>query len=75
MVTAFVRRAELVDPEGTGARFHTEQEEADKVVRDAQPDLFPRSFIKFGRGPRTLADPSDGVMRCARCHWEVSLFD
>jgi hypothetical protein len=73
MVTSFVRRAELVDPEITGARFHKEQQEADKTVRDTQPDLFPGAFFNGGpQAPRRLPDPADGVLRCARCHWEVS---
>ena len=72
-MTSFVRRAELVDPEGTGARFHREQEEADKAVRDVQADLFPGSFFQGANpAPRRLPDPADGVLRCARCHWEVS---
>lgn len=73
MVTAFVRRAELVDPEVTGARFHKEQGEADKAVRDSQSDLFPGAFFHgVANAPRRLPDPADGVLRCARCHWEVA---
>jgi len=72
MVNSLVRRAELVDPEGQGARFNKEQAEADKCVRDHGGDLFPGLFhrTRLPRGNRVV-DEADGVLRCIRCHWEV----
>jgi hypothetical protein len=73
MVNSFVRRAELVDPEGNGARFSKEQEEADKTVRESTGDLFPGLFFKVVQHlPNRMVDQDDGVMRCIRCNWEVS---
>jgi hypothetical protein len=72
MVTAYVRRAELVDPEITGARFSREQEDADKAVRDGKDDLFPCLFFKaVQHPPNRIIDAEDGVHRCIRCNWEV----
>lgn len=72
MVNAFVRRAEIVDPDINGARFSKEQQEADKAVRDGKDDLFPGLFFKAVQHPlnRTI-DNEDGVLRCMRCNWEV----
>jgi hypothetical protein len=75
MVTAFVRRAEIVDPEITGARFNKEQQEADKAVRDTQHDLFPGLFFNVHNPPNRMVDAEDGVLRCIRCNWEVYSFD
>jgi|SRR5579859_2462384 len=73
MVHAYVRRAELVDPEVSGARFTKEQAEADKQVRDAKDDLFSGLFFTVHRLPNAnrMLDEEDGVMRCIRCNWEV----
>jgi len=72
MVNSFVVRAELVDPEGSGARFNKEKTEADKAVRDAQANLFPGYFMKHVQHPlNRMMDHDDGVLRCIRCHWEV----
>jgi hypothetical protein len=74
-VTSFVRRAELTDPEITGARFNKEQQEADKAVRDSQHDLFPGLFYKVVHNPpNRMVDAADGVLRCIRCNWEVISF-
>jgi hypothetical protein len=70
MVNTFVRRAELTDPEGNGARFYKEQIEADKTVQDANGDLFPGLFFRVRPHTKTV-DREDGVLRCTRCHWEV----
>ena len=61
-----------MDPEGNGARFNKEQEEADKVVRDLHGDLFPGLFPRTVPHPTNrVVDVEDGVMRCLRCNWEV----
>jgi hypothetical protein len=70
-VCSFVRRAEIIDPEGTGARFNKEQREADKAVRDDHNDLFPGLFFKGLARQNRMMDEDDGVMRCIRCNWEV----
>jgi hypothetical protein len=71
MVNAFVRRAEIVDPDINGARFSKEQQEADKAVRDGKDDLFPGLFFKAVHPPNRTIDNEDGVLRCIRCNWEV----
>ena len=72
MVSSFVRRAEMVDPEGNGTRFRKEQEDADKAVRETNGDLFPGLFFKPAqRLPNRMVDPDDGVLRCIRCNWEA----
>ena len=71
MVNAFVRRAEIVDPEGTGERHQKEQSEADTAVREANGNLFPGLFFKAPHPTNRIADQADGVMRCIRCNWEV----
>jgi hypothetical protein len=64
-----------VDPEGAGVRFIKEQQLADKAVKDAAGDLFPGLFYKFRpQYPNRMLDQEDGVVRCIRCHWEVSSF-
>jgi hypothetical protein len=71
MVNSIVRRSELVDPEGQGSRYHREQADADKVVRDHADDLFPGLFpMRLTHGNRML-DEEDNVLRCVRCNWEV----
>jgi hypothetical protein len=72
MVHAYVRRAELVDTEGTGMRWNKEQAEADNQVRGHSGDLFPGLFFRHASHHinRTV-DAEDGVMRCIRCNWEV----
>ena len=71
MVNSYVRRAEILDPQGTGARYIKEQGEADKAVRDAAGNLFPGMFFKVAHPTNRIADEDDGVMRCIRCNWEV----
>jgi len=72
MVTSFVRRAEIVDPDRNGARFNKEQQEADKAVRDHGGDLFPGLFVNNVPRPlNRMVDQDDGVVRCIRCNWEV----
>jgi hypothetical protein len=74
MVNAFVRRAELGDPDGNGARYYKEQMEADKAVRDGKGDLFPGLFFNaIQHPPNRMIDAEDGVLRCIRCNWEVIL--
>ena len=74
MVNSFVRRAEIVDTEGNGARFNKEQQEADKTVRDHGGDLFPGLFLRtVPRPTNRMVDQDDGVVRCIRCNWEVYL--
>ena len=71
-MNSFVRRAEIVDPEGNGARFNKEQQEADKAVRDDHQDLFPGLFLRtVQHPPNRMLDQDDGVLRCIRCNWEV----
>jgi hypothetical protein len=61
-----------VDPEGNGARFSKEQQEADKTVRDNNSDLFPGLFVRPVPHPMNrMIDQDDGVLRCIRCNWEV----
>jgi hypothetical protein len=71
MVNSIVRRSELVDPEGQGSRFHREQADADKVVRDHANDLFPGLFHTRVIHGNRLRDEEDNVLRCLRCNWEV----
>src|SRR5579871_1371909 len=73
MVNSFVRRAEIIDPEGSGARFNKEQEEADKFVRNHGADLFPGLFHRRHRLQHSnrVVDQTDGVLRCVQCSWEV----
>jgi hypothetical protein len=61
-----------VDPDGNGARFHKEQQEADKAVRDSNGDLFPGLFFKIQLPANRTVDQEDGVLRCIRCNWEVT---
>jgi len=72
MVNSYVRRAEIVDPDRSGARFNKEQQEADQAVRDHVGDLFPGSFVNNIHHPTNrMVDQDDGVLRCIRCNWEV----
>lgn len=61
-----------MDPEGNGARFSKEQQDADKAVRDNNGDLFPGLFVRTVPRPMNrMVDQDDGVLRCIRCNWEV----
>lgn len=71
MVNSIVRRSELVDPESQGSRFHREQADADKLVRDHANDLFPGLFHTRVIHGNRLRDEEDNVLRCVRCNWEV----
>ena len=63
-----------MDPEGNGARFNKEQQQADKAVRDHSGDLFPGLFLRtVPRPANRMVDEDDGVLRCIRCNWEVYL--
>jgi len=73
MIETFVNRAEIMSPQGSGAELRAQQKQIMQQLKNDRspggPGLFRgifKSQILYG-----IRDPSDGVVRCPVCMWEV----
>ncbi|KAG5440768.1 hypothetical protein PCK2_000204 [Pneumocystis canis] len=70
MVDVFVRRMEMLDPDGEGCSARKHQQEQRQRMENNKESLFYNLFLETSFAG-VLCNREDDVIRCMRCCWEI----